>query len=82
MHRLVVEVTIKDNGCGISDELMPQIFFPMVSGSEDGTGLGLPISQNLVSLHDGIIEFDSVPGNTEFRILLPLNNNNNFSLNK
>ena len=49
MHRLVVEISIKDNGPGIKEGLKPQIFFPMVSGNEDGTGLGLPISQNLVN---------------------------------
>ena len=80
MHRLVVEVSVIDNGAGIKEELKPQIFFPMVSGSEEGTGLGLPISQNLINLHDGLIEFDSSPGHTEFRILLPLNSKNKFSL--
>ena len=52
----------------------------MVSGNQDGTGLGLPISQNLVNLHDGLIEFDSIPGHTEFRVLLPLNSENHFRL--
>ena len=80
MHRLVVEISVIDNGAGIKEELKPQIFFPMVSGSEDGTGLGLPISQNLVSLHNGLIEFDSISGHTEFRILLPVDSENNFKL--
>ena len=74
MHRLVVEISVTDNGPGILDNLKPQIFFPMVSGSEEGTGLGLPISQNLVNLHGGLIEFDSVPGHTQFRVMLPLKN--------
>jgi two-component system nitrogen regulation sensor histidine kinase GlnL len=52
----------------------------MVSGNENGTGLGLPISQNLVNLHDGLIEFDSVPGNTVFRVLLPLNSEQRFNI--
>ncbi|MEM7401797.1 MAG: nitrogen regulation protein NR(II) [Pseudomonadota bacterium] len=82
MHRLVVEVSVIDNGAGIDEELKPQIFFPMVSGNEDGSGLGLPISQNLVSLHDGLIEFDSVAGHTEFRILLPVNGENKFKIKK
>ncbi len=81
MHRLIVEVSVTDNGPGIKDELKPQIFFPMVSGSEDGTGLGLPISQKLIHLHDGLIEFDSVPGQTEFRVLLPLNGEQCFNVN-
>jgi two-component system nitrogen regulation sensor histidine kinase GlnL len=80
MHRLVVEISIADNGPGINPELKPQIFFPMVSGNEDGTGLGLPISQNLIILHDGLIEFDSIPGHTEFRVLLPLNSEKSFRL--
>ena len=75
-HRLVVEISIIDDGPGISEELKPQIFFPMVSGDEHGTGLGLPIAQNLINIHDGLIEFDSVPGHTEFRVLLPLNGDN------
>jgi len=68
-----------DNGPGVPDELKQQIFFPMVSGSENGTGLGLPISQNLINLHDGLIEFDSVPMATEFKILLPLSSEENFT---
>ncbi len=82
MHRLVIEVSVTDNGIGIKEELKPQIFFPMVSGSESGSGLGLPISQNLVNLHDGLIEFDSTVGHTEFRVLLPLNSESNFKVNK
>lgn len=82
MHRLVVEISITDNGPGIKEELKSQIFFPMVSGNEDGTGLGLPISQNLINLHDGLIEFDSVPGNTEFRVLLPVNSAQCFNIKK
>ena len=82
MHRLVIQISVIDNGIGIEESLKPQIFFPMVSGSVEGIGLGLPISQNLVNLHDGLIEFDSLPGHTEFRILLPLNGENNFKLKK
>lgn len=75
-HRLVVEISVIDDGPGISEQLKPQIFFPMVSGDKQGTGLGLPIAQNLINHHDGLIEFDSVPGHTEFRVLLPLNGGN------
>ena len=82
MHRLVIQISVIDNGIGIEESLKPQIFFPMVSGSEEGIGLGLSISQNVVNLHDGLIEFDSLPGHTEFRILLPLNGENNFKLKK
>ncbi len=79
LHRLVVQVSIIDNGPGIPEELKPQIFFPMVSGQDEGTGLGLPISQNLINLHGGLIEFDSVAGATEFRILLPINGEEKFA---
>jgi len=79
-HRLVVEISVTDNGAGISEDIKPQIFFPMVSGSEDGTGLGLPISQNIINLHEGLIEFDSLPGHTQFRILLPLNSKQAFNI--
>ncbi len=81
-HRLVAQISVIDNGCGIPEELQPQIFFPMVSGNANGTGLGLPISQNLINLHGGLIEFDSVPGNTEFRVLLPLNGADYFTKEK
>ena len=81
-HRLVVEISVTDNGPGIKEDLKPQIFFPMVSGSEEGTGLGLPISQNLVNLHSGLIEFDSMLGHTQFRVLLPLNGKDSFNLKK
>ena len=78
-HRLVVQISVIDNGPGISEALKPQIFFPMVSGDEHGTGLGLPIAQNLINLHGGLIEFDSTPEQTEFRILLPLNGADHFN---
>ncbi len=81
-HRLVAQICIIDNGPGIADELKPQIFFPMVSGDEEGIGLGLPIAQNLINLHGGLIEFDSKPGQTEFRVLLPINNVDYFTKTK
>jgi two-component system, NtrC family, nitrogen regulation sensor histidine kinase GlnL len=70
-HRLVVSIEICDNGPGIPPELQERVFFPLVSGS-DGMGLGLSISQTLVNRHQGLIEFTSKPGETIFRVLLPL----------
>jgi two-component system nitrogen regulation sensor histidine kinase GlnL len=70
-HRLVISVEIEDNGPGIPKELQERIFFPMVSGG-DGMGLGLSISQTLINRHQGLIEFTSKPGQTIFRVLLPL----------
>jgi two-component system nitrogen regulation sensor histidine kinase GlnL len=70
-HRLVVRVDIVDDGPGIPEELLPKIFHPMVTSRADGTGLGLPIAQYLVHLHDGLIECDSRPGDTRFSVFLP-----------
>ena len=70
-HRLVVSIEIQDNGPGIPQELQERVFFPLVSGSE-GMGLGLSISQTLINRHQGLIEFTSKPGETVFRVLLPL----------
>jgi len=71
-HPLVIKAEIIDNGPGVPTELQDKLFFPMISGYADGTGLGLSIAQSLVHLHDGLIECDSHPGNTCFRILLPI----------
>ena len=53
-------------------ELAERIFYPLVSGREGGTGLGLSLAQSFVSQHHGLIEFESVPGRTRFTILLPV----------
>lgn len=71
-HKLIVEVSVIDNGVGIPPELVEDIFFPMITGRPEGTGLGLAISQNLITRHEGLIECSSVPGKTEFSIYLPL----------
>ncbi len=70
--RLAAELTVCDNGPGVPPELMDRIFYPLVSGRDDGTGLGLTLAQAFVFANDGSIEFDSRPGRTSFRILLPL----------
>ena len=72
VHKLVACISIIDNGPGVPEDITTQIFFPMVSGQSDGSGLGLAISQMLINQHDGLIEFDSIPGRTEFKILLPI----------
>ena len=71
-HRLVMQVEVEDNGPGVPDELRDSIFFPMVSGHQGGTGLGLPIAQELINQHGGLIECDSRPGQTRFLVYLPL----------
>ncbi len=70
--RLAAELTVIDNGPGVPEELEDRIFFPLVSGREDGTGLGLTLAQAFILANEGGIEFDSRPGRTAFRILLPL----------
>jgi two-component system nitrogen regulation sensor histidine kinase GlnL len=72
-HRVVASVQFEDNGPGVPDHLRETLFYPLVTGRADGTGLGLAVAQDLVSRHDGLIEFDSRPGLTLFTILLPLN---------
>jgi two-component system nitrogen regulation sensor histidine kinase GlnL len=72
LHKLVACISIIDNGPGVDEDIAPKIFFPMVSGESDGTGLGLAISQMLINQHGGLIEFESAPGRTEFRVLLPI----------
>lgn len=71
-HRLVLLTEISDNGPGIPEEIKDQIFFPMVSGHPGGSGLGLPIAQDLINQHGGLIECESRPGDTHFYVYLPL----------
>ena len=70
--RLAVDLRVSDNGPGIPAEIRERIFYPLVSGREDGSGLGLTLAQNFVRQHEGLIECESRPGRTEFQILLPL----------
>jgi len=71
-HRLVVSMQVEDNGRGVPPELRSSIFYPLVTGRTNGSGLGLAVAQELVTRHGGIIEFDSEPGRTVFTLLLPL----------
>jgi len=71
-HRLVIRVDIIDDGPGISPDLQERIFYPMVTGRPEGTGLGLSLAQTLVHQHGGLIECWSEPGYTEFTLWLPL----------
>jgi two-component system nitrogen regulation sensor histidine kinase GlnL len=71
-YRHAVAVSIEDNGPGVPAELADRIFYPLVSGREGGTGLGLSLAQSFVSQHHGAIEFESEPGRTRFTILLPV----------
>ena len=71
-HRLVASIQFEDNGPGVQSDICDTIFYPLVSGRSEGSGLGLSIAQDLVSRHGGLIEFDSAPGRTIFVISLPV----------
>lgn len=71
-HRLVCCVEIIDNGPGIPEDILNNIFYPMVSGRAEGTGLGLSIAQSIINQHRGLIECDTRPGETKFQLLIPL----------
>jgi two-component system nitrogen regulation sensor histidine kinase GlnL len=71
-HRLAIAVAVEDNGPGVPEAIRDRIFFPLVSGREGGSGLGLTIAQTLITHHGGPIDCASVPGRTVFTVLLPL----------
>jgi two-component system nitrogen regulation sensor histidine kinase GlnL len=63
---------IIDNGPGIPSEIRDRIFYPLVSGREGGSGLGLTLAQTFITQHHGMIECESQAGHTCFTILLPI----------
>ena len=71
-HPVVVSIEIEDDGPGIPPDLQDSVFYPLVTSRADGTGLGLPAAQELISRHGGLIEFESRPGRTIFQVLIPL----------
>jgi len=73
-HATAIRIDIEDNGPGIPLNIQDKIFYPLVSGNEEGSGLGLPLSQNIVTQHKGMITFLSQTGHTKFSILLPISN--------
>ncbi len=71
-YLLGLRVEIIDNGPGIPEDIREQIFYPLVSGREGGSGLGLAVAQTLVAQNHGSIDCESRPGHTVFSIFLPL----------
>jgi two-component system nitrogen regulation sensor histidine kinase GlnL len=68
---LPLEVTVRDNGSGVPPDLVPHIFDPFVTTKRGGSGLGLALVAKIIGDHGGMIECDSAPRRTVFRILLP-----------
>ncbi len=73
-YPLALELQVIDNGPGIPEDIRDKIFYPLVSGREGGSGLGLTLAQSFIQQHQGSIEVDSRPGRTCFSIRLPLTN--------
>ena len=71
-HMLVARIDIVDNGPGIEEHMVDEVFYPMITGRSEGTGLGLPIAQSIIHSHNGIIECASRCGETIFSIYLPI----------
>ena len=70
--RLALELHIQDNGPGVAQGIRERIFYPLVSGRDGGSGLGLTLAQTFVQQHLGLVECESEPGKTIFKILIPL----------
>lgn len=68
---LPLEFCVRDNGPGVPDDLLPHLFDPFVTTKTNGTGLGLALVAKIIGDHGGVIECDSQPGRTSFRILMP-----------
>ena len=71
-YRLALELHVIDNGPGVPEAIKERIFYPLVTGRDGGSGLGLTLAQTFVQRHHGLIECESRPGCTDFRILIPL----------
>ena len=73
-YPLALELQVIDNGPGIPEDMRDKIFYPLVSGREGGSGLGLTLAQSFIQQHHGSIEVESKPGRTCFSIRLPITN--------
>lgn len=71
VHKSILKIDIIDNGAGIDEALLPQIFYPLVTGRANGTGLGLAVVQDIIKRHHGMITASSRLGEMQFSIYLP-----------
>ena len=71
-YRLALELQVIDNGPGIPDDILERMFYPLVSGRQGGSGLGLTLAQSFIQQHQGTVECESRPGETRFTIRMPL----------
>jgi two-component system nitrogen regulation sensor histidine kinase GlnL len=71
-HSVIASIEIEDDGPGIPFDMQDSVFYPLVTSRPEGTGLGLPAAQELLSRHGGLIEFESRPGRTVFFVRIPL----------
>ena len=69
---LPLMVSVQDNGPGIPEDIQAHLFDPFVTTKASGKGLGLALVAKIVDAHGGVIEFDSEPGKTIFRLMLPV----------
>lgn len=73
---LPLMVAVRDNGPGIADDIRQNLFDPFVTSKPEGSGLGLALVAKIVADHGGLIEMESRPGHTEFRLFLPILSDN------
>lgn len=71
-YRSAARIEVEDNGRGVPQDLAERVFLPLVSGRSDGSGLGLPLSQQIAREHRGTLTYRSRPGHTVFMLLLPI----------
>ncbi len=72
MHKLIARIEVIDNGPGIPNDIIENIFYPLISGRAEGSGLGLSISQTIYKHHNGLIECQSQEGETKFILSVPI----------
>ena len=73
---LPLEISVTDNGPGVSDDMLPYLFDPFVTSKANGSGLGLALVAKIVGDHGGVIECKSQPHKTTFRMLMPVHSGN------